>query len=196
MIETRRTWPSDHHLSVAHNRCCIGHSLNSQAERIINLVDGIELEAIAPGAPPTQPEEIAPFFDYLTELNDNFEFPQFELVLRFTAIPDSTNFWREVAMPSPTTSDTRFAWCPRFKCIYCPGFEYSLFQHERYYREGRKALYSHLFNPTHIERFRRTKPGRSDLTGVNAALAIRSPSIEQETQVIDFGWLGNYPIAP
>ena len=196
MIETRNTWPSDHHLSVAHNKCCIGQSLHSQAARIMNLVDGIELEAIAPGPPPTQPEEIAPYFDYLKKLNDNFDLPQFELVLRSTAIPENTNFWNEVAIPSPTTSDSRFAWCPKFKCIYCPGFEYSLFQHEHYYREGRKALYFHLFNPTHIERFRRMNPGRSDLTGVDAALARRSPSTERRTVVRDFGWLGNYPEAP
>lgn len=190
LIEVRNSWPTDHHFSEAHEKCCIGRSLHSQAERIINSVDGIELEAIAPKGPPPQLTRLTPFTTFLKGLNDKFEFPQFQLVLRFTAIPENTTFWQEVAVPSPTKSDTRFAWCPRFKCNYCPGFEYSLFQHESYDLEARKALYSHLFNPTHIEKFRRTKPGRPDLTGVGAALATRSPSTERRTTVIDFGYVG------
>lgn len=47
----------DDHFTMIHKTCCVGRSLLVKANKIIDSVDGIELEAVASKAPPPQPTQ-------------------------------------------------------------------------------------------------------------------------------------------
>ena len=147
----------DDRFTLNHGGCGVGHRLLFHAKNIINSVEGIELEAVASRDPPPQSAQPSPLFSFIERKNVTLGSRNFEVVMRLTAIPTSTNFWREVAIESQATSDTRYAWCPVLKCIYCPGFEYSLFQ--RGYNELRlhEAINHHISNSIHWARRRKAR---------------------------------------
>ena len=150
------------HYTINHECCCVGRTLEYHAKTIIDSVDGIELEAVASRATPPQSTQPSPLSSFIERKNDTLGSPHFELAMRLTAVPNSTNFWPEVAVQSQATSDTRYAWCPKLKCIHCPGFEYSLFQ--RGYNELRlhEAINKHI--PERIHWARRRKAIKSSTT--------------------------------
>ena len=147
------------HFTISHECCCVGRTLMFHANNIIDSVDGIELEAVASRATPPQSTQPSPLSSFIERKNDTLGSPHFELAMRLTAIPSSTNFWREVAVQSQATSDTRYAWCPKLKCIYCPVFEYSLFQHG--YNELRLHEATNRHIQERIHRARRSKARKS-----------------------------------
>ena len=151
---TRESLPDDR-FTTNHKTCCVGPSLLFQATEIIDSVDGIELEPVASRAPPPQPTPPSSLSEILEQVHDRLGSPHFELVMRLTAVPNNTNFWQDVAVRDQATSDTRFAWCPKVTCIYCPGFEYSLFQHRHNEPDTREALRRHMLNGVHMEMYRR-----------------------------------------
>ena len=147
----------DDHFTSDHGSCCIGDRVSFHANNITDSVDGIELEAVASEAPPRNSAQLS----QLSKLLKDFEFvpdaPPFEVVMRLTAVPSNTDFWREISIRSQATSDTRFAWCPKIICNYCPGFEYSLFQHRNNELHIDMALRRHCTNALHYERVRRRR---------------------------------------
>ena len=139
----------DDHFTMVHKSCCVGRSLLVNANEIINSVDGIELEALASKTPPPQPTQaLSELVERINQIHDS---PQLKVVMRLTAIPNNTNFWQDVAVPSQARSDMGFAWCPKLICIHCPAFEYSLFQHRHLKKEQHttEALTRHTRNWVH-----------------------------------------------
>lgn len=146
----------DDQFTIDHRSCCIGAGLISHANNIIESVDGIELETVASGhlLQMSHPQVSS----LVRRYHHTHDLPPFEAEMRFTAVPNDTEFWREVTTASQVTSDTRFAWCPKLRCNYCPGFEYSLFQHPNDSLLICTALECHLTNSLHRERVRRRRP--------------------------------------
>lgn len=139
----------DNHFTIVHKSCCVGRSLLVKANKIIESVDGIELEAVGAEAPPPQP--IQALSELVEQKNRIHGSPQFKVVMRLTAIPNNTNFWQDVAIPSQARLDMGFAWCPKVICIHCSAFEYSLFQHRHLgvEQQTNEALMRHLCNGVH-----------------------------------------------
>ena len=182
LIRVSDTSLPDDHFTMIHKRCCVGRSLLVEANEIIDSVDGIELEAEASKAPPPQPTQAVS--EFLERTNERLRSPHFEVVMRLTATPTTTNFWQDVAVPSEARSDIGFAWCPRLICIYCPEFEYSLFQHRHLENEQHttEALKRHMGNDAHKENYRRFSEERHrDRTRSRAATAPRSHDTPQES---------------
>ena len=147
---------TDDRFTDNHRSCYIGTGLVYDANNIIDSTDGIELEAVASGAPPEESRQLSQLSELLKPYQLSRNPPSFEVVMRLTAVPSNTDFWREITTRSPTTSDTSFAWCPKIKCNHCPGFEYSLFQHQNDEVLIDKALKRHLTSPLHYERVKRS----------------------------------------
>lgn len=161
---------TDDQFTVDHESCCIGADLISQASDIVD-VDGIELEALASEAPPQSSTLLSHLSGLVKRFNVTSDSPTYEVVLRLTAIPIETQLWRIVATRSQATADARFAWCPKLKCNYCPGFEYSLFQHPNDDSVISKTLESHDVNSLHCERVRRRRREIRRRARLEAALA-------------------------
>ena len=160
----------DDQFTIDHINCCIGTGLICSANYIAASLDGIELEAVASEAPPQS--TLLSHLSRLVKLSDSTSDPaSYEVVLRWTAIPINNKLWRDVTIRSQAISDTRFAWCPRVKCNYCPAFEYSLFQRLKGTLHIRKALQSHSTNPLHCERVRRRRREIRRRSRLEAALA-------------------------
>ena len=150
-----------------HGSCCIGDRLSPQVKHITDSVDGIELEAVASVAPPQKPAQLTQLYELLKQsdiISD--QAPCFEVVMRLTAVPTQPDYWRRLNIQSYATSDTRFAWCPKIICNYCPGFEYSLFQHYFHKEITEVPLKWHSSTYLHrvrVKRGRRESPRRSSL---------------------------------
>ena len=162
---------SDDHFTTAHGSCCIGDHLIFRAQSIFNSLQGIELEPVASGAPPQNSTQLSQLSGLIEQFNTTRGTPVFEVVTRLTAIPNNTDFWREFTIEGQATSDTRLAWCPKLKCYYCPGFEYSLFQHENSDPLILEALGDHLTDILHCERLKRSRLETRRRTRLEAALA-------------------------
>ncbi|KAK0511875.1 hypothetical protein JMJ35_005725 [Cladonia borealis] len=152
---------TDDRFTAEHGSCCIGNRLSFHADDIINSVDGIELEALASGLSPQKPAQLSQLSKVLEGFETMSDAPAFEVVMRLTAVPNNTNFWREITAQGQARSDTNFAWCPNIKCTSCPGFEYSLFQHPNDELVIHMALGQHFGNVLHHERDKRRLPARS-----------------------------------
>ena len=162
---------TDDQFTVDHRSCCIGADLICQASDIVDAVDGIELEALASEAPPQQSTLLSHLSALVKRFNVTSDSPTYEVVLRLTAIPIETQFWRVVPTRSQAAADARFAWCPKLKCNYCPGFEYSLFQHPNDDSVICRTLESHDVNSLHCERVRRRRREVRHRARLEAALA-------------------------
>lgn len=142
--------------TINHKACRIGPSLLVQANETIDSVDGIELEPVPSRYPPPQPKPPSWLRELVARTHDLLGSPHFKVEMRLTAVPNNTTFWQDLAIPDQTTPDTRFAWCPKITCLYCPGwFEYSLFQHRHNLLQIRKDLQRHMLNGVHMEMYRR-----------------------------------------
>ena len=148
---------ADDRFTTDHASCCIGDDVISRARSVVRALQGIELEPVASEAPPQESTLLLYLSALLEKFHTTGDTPTFEVVTRLTAVPNDTNFWRKVTTRSQATSDTRSAWCPKLKCNYCPGFEYSLFQNHSFERTICRALERHVENTLHCERVRRRK---------------------------------------
>ncbi len=145
----------DERFTIDHGSCSVVTNVTIPANGIIGSVEGIELEAVSSGAAPQKSTLISQLSSLLERFQIMHNTAAFEVVMRYTAIPNDPEFWREVILPSQTTSDSRFAWCPKLKCKHCPGFEYSPFRHQNAESLIWAALKSHVARPLHCERARR-----------------------------------------
>ena len=148
---------ADDQFTSDHGSCCIGDDMIFRADLVVSALKGVELEPVASGAPPQESTLLLQLSGLLEKFHTTGDTPTFEVVTRLTAIPNNTDFWRRVARRNQATSDTRLAWCPKLKCNYCPGFEYSLFQNENSELLICKALEEHVTNTLHCERVRRRR---------------------------------------
>ena len=162
---------TDDHFTNNHKNCCIRDDVSWRAEPLMYWTEGIELEHVASGAPPQKSTLLSQLSGLLEQFHTTRDTSNFEVVMRLTAIPNNTDFWQEVTIRSQATSDTRFAWCPKLKCIYCPGFEYSLFRNQHSEPLICEALERHVLDDLHCERVKRRKREIRHITGSGAALA-------------------------
>ena len=170
------TTTTDDHFATDHASCGIAGYVIFRATLLMSSVEGIELEPVAPGAPPQESTLLSQLSDFLERfhtrrLHTRRDTLPFEVVVRLTAIPNYTNFWREVAVPGQAILDTRFAWCPKLKCKYCPGFEYSLFQHQFSEPVIYTTLERHVKDTLHYERVKRIRRAIPRRTSLEVALA-------------------------
>ena len=146
----------DDRFKIDHGKCSIGPSVTLPSHGIFCSVEGIELEAVSSGAAPQKSTLLSQLSSLLKRFEIIHNTAAFEVVMRYTAIPNDPDFWREVVLPCRATSDSRFAWCPKLKCKHCPGFEYSLFRHQNAEPIIWMALERHVATPLHCERVRRS----------------------------------------
>ncbi len=170
LIRRSNITTTDDHFTTDHGSCCIGNNMIRRAELLMSSIEGIELEPVASGAPPQTSTLLSELSSLLKQFPITLDTPLFEVVMRLTAIPKNTDFWREVTIQDQAISDTRFAWCPKLKCNYCPGFEYSLFQNQNSAPLIREALERHFTNILHWERVKRRRREIRRRTGLEAAL--------------------------
>ena len=162
---------TDDRFATDHASCGIAGYVMFRANLLMSKIEGIELELVAPGAPPQELMLLSQLSDFLERFHTRRDTSPFEVVMRLTAIPNYTNFWREVTVPGQAILDTRFAWCPKFKCHYCPGFEYSLFQHQYSEPVIYTTLEWHVEDTLHSERVKRIRRAVPRRTSLEVALA-------------------------